>query len=53
MLSCVCVCDIMCTCVPVNGPGGHVVRDVSGVLVPVPAGQLFDLQSEVPQRGGA
>lgn len=49
---CVYVTVHMSTCVPVNGPGGHVVRDVSGVCVPVPAGQLFDLQSEVPQWGG-
>lgn len=41
------------TYVPVNGPAGHIVRDVRGVCGPVPAGQLFDLQSEVPQRGGA
>lgn len=48
-----CVCVYMCTWVPVNGPGGYVVRDVSGVCAPVPVRQLFDLQGEVPQRGGA
>lgn len=43
----VCVSVHMSICVPVSDPGGHVVRDVSSVRVPVPAGQLFDLQSEV------
>lgn len=43
----------MCTYVPVNGPSGHVVQDVTGVCVPVLVRQLFDLQSKVPHGGGA
>lgn len=53
---CVCVAFAsahLCACVPVDGPGGHVVRDVRRVCAPVPAGQLFGLQAEVPQRRGA
>lgn len=54
----ICKCKVfmtihMCTYIPVNGPGGDIVRDVWDVYVPVPAGELFDLQSEVPQGGGA
>lgn len=51
----------MCVCVPLNvvagvplsGPDGDVVGDVGRVCVPLPGGQLFDLQGEVPQRGRA
>lgn len=39
--------------IPFHNPGGHVVWDIAGVGSPVSAGQLFDLQCEVPHWGGA
>ncbi len=53
MYECVCGTVHVCLYVPVNSPGGHVVRNVSSVCLPVSVGQLFDLHGEVPQWGGA
>lgn len=50
---CVCVPLRVVAGVPLSGPDGDVVGDVGRVCVPLPGGQLFDLQGEVPQRGRA